>query len=74
MGIQRYLIDSDAKIDKGIAYLSRLSAQDMVDVLFFYKFEKLSKGLGKYLRRKLGVIAQKVRKSFDIKALFKYRR
>lgn len=53
MGIQRYLIDSDAKIDKGIAYLSRLSAQDMVDVLFFYKFERLSKGLGEYLKRKV---------------------
>jgi len=71
MGIQRYLIDSDEKIDRGIAYLSGLSAQDMVDVLFHYKFDRLSKGLGEYLRRKLGIIAQKVRKSFDIKALFK---
>ncbi|MEO8890572.1 MAG: NAD(P)/FAD-dependent oxidoreductase, partial [Coleofasciculaceae cyanobacterium] len=59
MGIRRYLIDSDAKIDKGIAYLSRLSAQDMVDVLFFYKFEKLSKGLGVYLSRKISLFWQK---------------
>lgn len=59
MGIKRYLIDSDQKIDRGIAYLSGLSAQDMVDVLFHYKFERLSKGLGEYLRRKLGLLWQK---------------
>ena len=59
------------KIDRGIAYLSGLSAQDMVDVLFNYKFERLSKGLGEYLRRKLGIIAQRIGKLLNLKALFK---
>lgn len=64
MGIQRYLIDSDAKIDKGIAYLSGLSAQDMVDILFHYKFDRLSKGLGEYLRRKISLLWQKLSNGF----------
>jgi digeranylgeranylglycerophospholipid reductase len=67
MGIQRYLIDSDAKIDKGIAYLSGLSAQDMVDVLFYYKFERLSKGLGEYLRRKMSLFWQKLSSIIQMK-------
>ena len=70
MGIQRYLIDSDAKIDKGIAYLSRLSAQDMVDVLFFYKFEKLSKGLGEYLKRKIGLFFKEITNKIRLKTVF----
>jgi digeranylgeranylglycerophospholipid reductase len=55
MGIRRYLIDSDEKIDKGVAYLKTLTAQDMMDILFYYKFERLSKGLGNYLKRKNSV-------------------
>jgi flavin-dependent dehydrogenase len=62
MGIKRYLLDRDETIDRGIAYLSRLTAQDMVDVLFYYKFNKLSKGLSKYLIQKIGMIFQRVSK------------
>ncbi|MBE9130184.1 MULTISPECIES: NAD(P)/FAD-dependent oxidoreductase [unclassified Coleofasciculus] len=53
IGMKRYLVDSDEKIDWGVAYLSPLKIQDMMDILFYYKFEKLSKGLGGYLLRKL---------------------
>ena len=63
MGIRRYLIDSDEKIDKGVAYLKALTAQDMMDILFYYKFERLSKGLGNYLKRKIGSVFQNIRKA-----------
>lgn len=53
IGMKRYLVDSDEKIDWGVAYLSSLTIQDMMDILFYYKFEKLSKGLAGYLFRKL---------------------
>lgn len=53
MGMRRYLVDSDEKIDKGVAYLSPLRVEDMMDILFYYKFEKLSKGLRAYLIRKI---------------------
>ena len=66
MGIKRYLIDSDETIDKGIAYLSGLTAQDMIDILFFYKFDRLSKGLGEYIRRKIAVFFQKIKKFFKM--------
>lgn len=69
MGIQRYLIDSDQKIDRGIAYLSGLSAQDMVDILFHYKFERLSKGLKEYFKRKMGLLWQTVRGIFSFNSI-----
>jgi activator of HSP90 ATPase len=51
--LKRYLVDSDEKIDWGVAYLSPLSVKDMMDILFYYKFEKLSKGLRGYFLRKI---------------------
>lgn len=66
MGIKRYLLDRDETIDQGIAYLSRLTAQDMIDVLFYYKFNKLSKGLSTYLKQKIAIFFQKIRSSFTI--------
>ncbi len=53
IGLKRYLVDSDEKIDWGVAYLSPLSVKDMMDILFYYKFEKLSKGLRGYFLRKI---------------------
>ncbi|MDY7016051.1 MAG: NAD(P)/FAD-dependent oxidoreductase, partial [Cyanobacteriota bacterium] len=53
IGIKRYLIDSDRKIDKGVNYLSALSVEEMMDILFYYKFGKLAKGLRWYLPDKL---------------------
>jgi flavin-dependent dehydrogenase len=60
MGIRRYLIDSDEKIDKGVAYLKSFTAQDIMDILFHYKFERLSKGIGNYLKRKIVSAFQKI--------------
>ncbi len=51
-GMKKYLQDSDEIVDKVVTYLQPLSLQDVVDILFFYRFEKVSKGLPQYLWRK----------------------
>ncbi|MFB2917390.1 NAD(P)/FAD-dependent oxidoreductase [Aerosakkonema funiforme] len=43
LGIKKYLQDSDAAIDRTIDYLNLLTAQDLVAILFYYQFGKLSK-------------------------------
>jgi flavin-dependent dehydrogenase len=52
-GMKKYLQDCDEIVDKVVTYLRPLSLEDVVDILFFYRFEKVSKGLPQYLRRKL---------------------
>lgn len=56
MGRKRYMLDSDEFIDKGVAYLGSLTMEDMMGVLFDYNFQKLYKGFGKYVRRKIALI------------------
>ncbi|NER07017.1 MAG: hypothetical protein F6K17_32760 [Okeania sp. SIO3C4] len=53
MGRRRYMQDSDELIDKGVNYLKSLTVEDMMNILFVYNFQKLYKGLGKYLQRKI---------------------
>ena len=52
-GMKKYLNDCDEIVDKVVTYLQPLSLEDVVDILFFYRFEKVSKGLPQYLLRKL---------------------
>jgi flavin-dependent dehydrogenase len=56
-----YLEYSDARIDQGVSYLKYLATQDIIDILFYYKFEKYTKGLGGFL---LGKLRQWWRKIF----------
>ncbi len=53
LGLKKYLADSDQLVDKVVNYLKPLKLEDVVDILFYYKFEKASKGLGAYLWRKI---------------------
>jgi len=53
IGMKRYLIESDNKIDQGVSYLTPLNTQEMMDIIFDYKFNKLSKSLIVYLIRKI---------------------
>ena len=53
LGLKKYLADSDKLVDKVVNYLKPLKLEDVVDILFYYKFEKASKGLGAYLWRKI---------------------
>ncbi len=50
---KRYLQDEDEILDKMVNYLQPLSLEDVVDILFYYRFDRLSKGLPQYLLRKL---------------------
>ena len=53
LGLKKYLADSDRVVDRVVNYLRPLKLEDVVDILFYYKFEKASKGLGAYLWHKL---------------------
>ncbi len=64
MGRRRYMQDSDELIDKGVKYLKSLTVEDMMNILFEYNFQKLYKGLGKYLQRKLKLVWQQINNFF----------
>lgn len=52
-GMKKYLQDCDEIVDKVVTYLQPMSLEDVVDILFYYRFEKVSKGLPQYIARKL---------------------
>ena len=60
LGLKKYLADSDRLVDRVVNYLRPLKLEDVVDILFYYKFEKASKGLGSYLWRKFRSVLSKV--------------
>ncbi len=60
LGLKKYLADSDKLVDKVVNYLKPLKLEDVVDILFYYKFEKASKGLGTYLWRKIVQMSGKI--------------
>ena len=53
IAMKRYFIESDEQIDQGLALLIPLETKEIVDILFYYKFEKLSKSLMVYWLRKV---------------------
>lgn len=53
LGLKKYLQDSDELVDRVVDYLRPMSLEDVVDVLFYYKFEKVAKNLWSYIWRKL---------------------
>jgi flavin-dependent dehydrogenase len=61
---KRYLQDEDEILDKMVNYLQPLSLEDVVDILFYYRFDKLSKGLPRYLLRKLDAFWTRSRARF----------
>ncbi len=65
LGLKKYLADSDRLVDRVVNYLRPLTLEDVVDILFYYKFEKASKGLVSYLWRKLRSVLGKVLRQSD---------
>ncbi|WP_197484773.1 NAD(P)/FAD-dependent oxidoreductase [Phormidesmis priestleyi] len=53
LGMKKYLEDADSLVDKVVSYLEPMKLEDIIDVLFYYKFEKVSKGFLSYLLRKV---------------------
>jgi digeranylgeranylglycerophospholipid reductase len=67
LGLKKYLEDSDELVDQVIAYLQPFKLEDVVDILFYYKFERLSKGLTHYLWRKITRFWQQLRNRLKLK-------
>jgi digeranylgeranylglycerophospholipid reductase len=61
-----YLEYSDARIDQGVSYLRYLSLDDILDILFYYKFEKYTKGLKGLLFRKIQIFLQYIQKKIHL--------
>ena len=53
IGSKSFVEDTDTLVDKVVSYLEPMKLEDIVDVLFHYKFEKVSKGFWAYLLRKI---------------------
>ena len=54
LAVRKYIDDvNDELTDKMISYLKYMKTEDVMDILFYYKFEKISRGLGGYLQRKI---------------------
>ncbi len=43
LGLKKYLLDSDSVVDRSITYLKFLNIDEIMDLLFNYKFAKFSK-------------------------------
>jgi digeranylgeranylglycerophospholipid reductase len=67
LGMKKYLEDADSLVDRVVALLKPMSLEEIVDVLFFYRFEKVSKSVGAYVwlkvRAKLARWFQRIRGS-----------
>jgi digeranylgeranylglycerophospholipid reductase len=64
LAVRKYIDDVNDKLtDKMISYLKYMKTEDVMDILFDYKFEKISRGFGGYLRRKFKGLLQGLRKS-----------
>ena len=61
LGLKKYLADSDEAIDSTIRRVRHLSAQELVDILFYYKFERLTKGFNPYLLNRLYSLFKRIR-------------
>ncbi|MCT7976881.1 NAD(P)/FAD-dependent oxidoreductase [Laspinema olomoucense] len=61
-----YLQYSDRRIDKGLAYLGTLELSEVIDLLFYYRFEKITKGLRRILLRKLTGFWQEIRQKLGL--------
>ena len=55
-----FLEYSDRRIDQGVGYLKYLSFQDVLDILFYYRFEKYTKGLKGFIWQKFRQFWQKI--------------
>ncbi len=53
IGKKVYLEYSDARIDQGVSYLKYFTIEDMIDILFYYNFRKVSRGIKRAFLQKL---------------------
>jgi digeranylgeranylglycerophospholipid reductase len=53
IGKKVYLEYSDARIDQGVSYLKYFTTEDIIDILFYYNFRKVSRGIKRAFLQKL---------------------
>jgi len=53
LGVKKYIEDSDALVDKVVDYLKPMTLEDVVNILFYYEFSKVSKSFLGYFLKKL---------------------
>lgn len=54
LAVRKYIDDvNDELTDRTLSYLKYMKTKDVMDILFYYKFEKISRGVGGYLLRKI---------------------
>ncbi|MGL5193442.1 MAG: NAD(P)/FAD-dependent oxidoreductase [Chroococcales cyanobacterium] len=61
-----YLQYSDRMIDKSLAYLGVLEFSEVIELLFYYRFEKMTKGVRRILLSKLTGFWQKIRQKLGL--------
>lgn len=49
LAMKKYLQDADPLVDRVISYLAPLSLEEVVDILFYYRFDKIYRGFWPYL-------------------------
>ncbi|MEG3935032.1 MULTISPECIES: NAD(P)/FAD-dependent oxidoreductase [unclassified Microcoleus] len=60
LAVRKYIDDvNDELTDKMISYLKYMKTEEVMEILFYYKFEKISRGLGGYLQRKIKELIKK---------------
>jgi digeranylgeranylglycerophospholipid reductase len=53
LGMKKYIEDADALVDRVVDLLKPMSLEEIVEVLFYYRFEKVSKSVWQYGIRKI---------------------
>ncbi|WP_414550439.1 NAD(P)/FAD-dependent oxidoreductase [Anabaena sp. CCY 0017] len=53
LAIKTYIEDADTLVDRVVSYLKPMKLEDIVNILFYYRFEKVYKGFWSYALRKL---------------------
>lgn len=65
LGMKKYLQDSDELIDRAVIYLRSMNIEDLVDILFYYKFGKLYKGFKGRILKKISSFFNNLMKNFS---------
>ncbi|WP_333157935.1 hypothetical protein [Microcoleus sp. Pol14C4] len=60
LAVRKYIDDvNDELTDKIISYLKYMNSEDVMEILFYYKFDKISRGFGVYLQREIKELINK---------------
>lgn len=62
LALRKYLEDDrDMLTYRAISFLKYMKIEDVIDILFYYKFEKLYQGFRRYLKYKVNILFQRLK-------------